>query len=49
MTSVFHGDDAATHDAFQAWRKANVDGFHMTESVPGQFTIHYYPGMKVAH
>jgi hypothetical protein len=41
MISVFHGNDAQTHQRFQAWRKANVDGFHMTESAPGQFTIHY--------
>jgi hypothetical protein len=41
MISVFHGDDAETHDAFQAWRKANVEGFFMTESAPGHFTIHY--------
>jgi hypothetical protein len=41
MISVFHGNDAESHQRFQAWRKANVDGFHMTESVAGQFTIHY--------
>jgi hypothetical protein len=41
VISVFHGNDEETHRGFQAWRKANVDGFHMTESAPGQFTIHY--------
>ena len=41
MISIFHGDDAGTHDAFQAWRRANVDGFHMTETAPGRFSIHY--------
>jgi HNH endonuclease len=41
MISVFHGNDAETHGAFQAWRKANADGFHMSESGPGQFKIHY--------
>jgi hypothetical protein len=41
MISIFHGNDEETHRRFQAWRKANVDGFHMTESAPGQFTIHY--------
>jgi len=41
MVSVFHGSDEETHQRFQAWRKAHVDGFHMTESGPRQFTIHY--------
>jgi hypothetical protein len=41
MISVFHGNDAQTHDAFQTWRRAHVDGFHMTESEPGRFIIHY--------
>ena len=41
MIRVYHGDNAQAHEAFQAWRRANVDGFHMTESAPGQFTIHY--------
>jgi hypothetical protein len=41
LISVIHGNDAATHEMFQAWRKANIDGFHMTESAAGQFTIHY--------
>lgn len=31
MISVFHGPDAATHDAFQSWREAHSDGFDMTE------------------
>lgn len=38
---IFHGNEKVKHDAFQAWRKANVDGFHMTESRAGKFTIHY--------
>ncbi len=41
MINVFHGADAETHQKFQAWRKVNVDGFHMTEGLAGQFTIHY--------
>jgi hypothetical protein len=41
MISVFSGNDEESHQKFQAWRKANGDGFHMTESAPGQFTIHY--------
>lgn len=39
--SIFHGNDEETHEKFQAWRRANVDGFHMTEGAKGQFTIHY--------
>ena len=41
MIFVFHGEDEETHGNFQAWRKANVEGFHMTERAEGQFTIHY--------
>jgi len=41
MISVFHGNDEETHQKFQAWRKANVDGFHLTENAAGQVTIHY--------
>ncbi len=41
MINIFHGNDEETHQKFQAWRKANVDGFHMTESTVGIFTIHY--------
>lgn len=41
MVTIFHGNDEATHKRFQAWRKANINGFHMTESARGQFTIHY--------
>ena len=41
MIEVFHGADAKTHNAFQEWRRNNTDGFHMTESLVRQFTIHY--------
>lgn len=41
MISIFQGGDAETHQRFQDWRKANADGFHMTEGASGQFTIHY--------
>jgi hypothetical protein len=41
MVSIFHGNDAETHRNYQAWRKANVDGFSMSEGDPRQFTIHY--------
>jgi hypothetical protein len=30
MVNEFYGSDEKTHQQFQAWRKANVDGFHMT-------------------
>lgn len=41
MINVFHGTDKKTHDAFQAWRRTHVDGFHMTERAAGAFTIHW--------
>ena len=41
MITIFHGNNAETHDSFQAWRKANVDGFHMSQSAAAEFTIHY--------
>ncbi|OYV66381.1 MAG: hypothetical protein B7Z74_11220 [Deltaproteobacteria bacterium 21-66-5] len=41
MWKEFYGDDRKTHEAFQEWRRSNVDGFHMTEGAAGQFTIHY--------
>jgi hypothetical protein len=41
MYETFRGNDEATHQRFQDWRKAHVDGFHMTESAKGKFTIHY--------
>jgi hypothetical protein len=41
MICIFHGNDEKTHNDFQAWRQANVDGFHMTEKNAGEFVIHY--------
>jgi hypothetical protein len=41
MICIFHGNDKEIHNDFQAWRQANVDGFHMTEKAAGQFVIHY--------
>lgn len=41
MVTVFHGSDAETHDAFQAWRQAHPNGFHMTEKGEGIFVIHW--------
>ena len=32
MIRIFHGNDEKSHKSFQAWRKANVDGFHMTKT-----------------
>lgn len=41
MIKVFHGFDESTHDAFQAWRKANPDGFNLSEGAKGVFTAHW--------
>jgi hypothetical protein len=41
MIHIFHGNDEKIHNAFQAWRQANVDGFQMTEKSKGKFVIHY--------
>jgi hypothetical protein len=41
MICIFHGNDKEIHIDFQAWRQANVDGFHMTEKAAGHFLIHY--------
>ncbi len=41
MVSKFYGRDEENHKKFQAWRKNNVDGFHMTETNSAQYTIHY--------
>ena len=41
MIQIFFGHDAVTHNAFQAWRRANPDGFHLSESAAGLFTAHY--------
>lgn len=41
MITVFHGSDAATHDAYQTWRQSHVNGFNMTEGSKGVFTIHW--------
>jgi hypothetical protein len=38
----FHGTDKATHDAFQSWRRAHRDGFHMAEQdTEGDFIVHW--------
>ncbi len=41
MITVFHGPDASTHEAFQAWRRAHPDGFHMSEKPDGTFVVHW--------
>jgi hypothetical protein len=41
MIRIFHGNDEAIHNDFQAWRQANVDGFRIAEKSAGQFLIHY--------
>jgi len=41
MIVIFHGNDATTHNRFQAWRRKHPDGFHLTEKAYGKFTAHY--------
>lgn len=41
MVIIFHGNDAATHNCFQAWRRNHSDGFHLNETSFGKFTAHY--------
>lgn len=41
MIEVFHGSDAATHSAFQAWRKAHPDGFNLTQKSKRLFIAHW--------
>jgi hypothetical protein len=38
---IFHGDDEATHNAFQAWRQEHPDGFNLTEGPKNQFRMHW--------
>lgn len=37
----FHGTDAETHDAFQAWRFAHPNGFNLTEKTTGHYVAHW--------
>jgi len=46
MISIFHGDDESSHEGYQSWRRANTDGFLMTEGRKGLFTIHYSQDMR---
>jgi hypothetical protein len=41
MISIFHGDNATTHEAFQQWRQDHPNGFHMTEGSGNIFTVHW--------
>jgi hypothetical protein len=41
MIQVFHGMDESTHEAFQAWRRANPDGFNLSQGRAGEFTAHW--------
>jgi len=41
MIRIFYGDKEQAHEDFQLWRRTHVDGFHMTESSGGLFTIHW--------
>lgn len=41
MIKIFHGTDAATHDAYQTWRQAHANGFFLTEGPKGSFRSHW--------
>lgn len=41
VIATFHGTDEKKHEAFQVWRREHPNGFHMTESAAGRFTIHW--------
>jgi hypothetical protein len=40
VIASFHGTDAQTHDAFQAWRQANPDAFNLTAKSDKVFVAH---------
>ena len=46
MVVIFQGDDEATHNLFQDWRRRYPDGFHLTETSSGKFTIHYTQDLR---
>lgn len=41
MIQIFHGNNAHTHDAYQAWRRCHPDGFNLTEKSKGKFVAHW--------
>jgi hypothetical protein len=41
MVTIFHGTDKRTHDAYQTWRQDHPDGFVLSESSMGKFTLHW--------
>lgn len=41
MIEIFHGTNAESHNAFQAWRRAHPDGFNLTEKSRGHFVAHW--------
>lgn len=41
MIEIFHGDNESAHDAFQAWRSAHPNGFHLTDKGRGVFSAHW--------
>jgi hypothetical protein len=49
MITIFHGSDAATHDAYQAWRQAHPNAFNMSEGAKGLFFIHWTQDKRENH
>jgi hypothetical protein len=41
MATEFHGNDKITHDAFQKWRRENLDGFNLTEATKSLYRMHW--------
>lgn len=41
MVDEFDGDNEMMHDAFQAWRRAHPDGFHLTDKGNRIFSAHW--------
>jgi 5-methylcytosine-specific restriction endonuclease McrA len=41
MIAEFDGNNEMMHDAFQAWRKAHPDGFHLTDKGSRVFSAHW--------
>ncbi len=46
MIEIFHGTNAESHNAFQAWRRLHPDGFNLTKSKKGLFTAHWTQDLR---
>ena len=46
MIEIFHGTNAESHNAFQAWRSSHPDGFNLTESKKNLFTAHWTQDLR---